>query len=162
MKKFLPSEKEARQEIAEEIEFLRETLDLVRTGKELEEHNRPSEESLSLHGYIVGRCLDSAEDLLLGRPRTPPLTHAEALVEAARFRLLVVTHLTAVLRDESRINALKKPRFSDCNQWIDQQLAADPDAKSPDLWARAPDWITDRIGSERFRKRVTAARKRRK
>jgi hypothetical protein len=58
--------------------------------------------------------------------------------------------------------ARTKPRRQDINDWISRQLRRNPDAKSPALWAEAPDWLTDQIQFGRFEKRVTAVRKMRK
>lgn len=63
-------------------------------------------------------------------------------------------------RDMARQRGTRAPRFPECDEWMDNQLRRQPDVKAPDLWERAPDWITDRIGFDRFCKRVTAARKR--
>lgn len=65
-------------------------------------------------------------------------------------------------RDRNREAGAKKPRRADINDWIVSQLDRSPAAKSPDLWQRAPDWITDQIGERRFAARVTEARKARK
>jgi hypothetical protein len=62
-------------------------------------------------------------------------------------------------RDEKRQAGTKKPRKSKLTEWIESKLSRDPGAKSPQLWADAPQWIEDQIGEDRFKKRVTAARK---
>jgi hypothetical protein len=66
----------------------------------------------------------------------------------------------ALVRDRKRQAGTKKPRRPDIDEWIDRALKRDPDAKSPALWAIAPDSITDQIGEDRFKKRVSSARKR--
>lgn len=53
----------------------------------------------------------------------------------------------------------KKERRPEVTKWITNQLTRRPDSKSPELWADAPEWLTDQIGFDRFSKRVTAARK---
>lgn len=63
------------------------------------------------------------------------------------------------IRDAKRQAGTHKERRPEITEWIDQQLRRDPNAKSPDLWAQAPDWITDDIGERRFAARVSAARK---
>lgn len=55
--------------------------------------------------------------------------------------------------------ARSKSRKPEINDWIATQLQRNPDAKSPALWADAPDDITDQIEFGRFQKRVTAVRK---
>jgi len=62
-------------------------------------------------------------------------------------------------RDQKRQDGTKKERRPDISDWIIRRLGRDPAAKSPALWAEAPEWITDQIGYERFSKRVTGARK---
>jgi hypothetical protein len=62
-------------------------------------------------------------------------------------------------RDDRRQAGTKKERRPGITEWIEQRLAGDSGAKSPQLWADAPEWITDEIGYERFSKRVTKARK---
>lgn len=64
-----------------------------------------------------------------------------------------------VTRDNARQAGTRKSRRPEIDNWIDRQLRADPQAKSPALWERAPEWLTDQIGPDRFAKRVTASRK---
>lgn len=62
-------------------------------------------------------------------------------------------------RDQKRQAGTRKERRPDVTQWIDGQLRTEPNARAPALWARAPEWLTEQIGIDRFRKRVTACRK---
>lgn len=62
-------------------------------------------------------------------------------------------------RDDRRQEGTRKERRPEITQWIEAQLSRRPDAKSPELWRIAPEWLTDQIGEDRFSKRVTAARK---
>lgn len=64
-----------------------------------------------------------------------------------------------VKRDAQRQEGTKKPKRPEVNDWIEKKLKADNGMKSPELWGMAPDWITDQIGIDRFKKRVTAVRK---
>lgn len=82
------------------------------------------------------------------------------LLEEARHGLLNAIYEPMVKRDSERQKGTHKPRFPECDDWMDNQLRRHQGAKSPALWRHAPDWITDRIGYDRFAKRVTAARKR--
>lgn len=52
-----------------------------------------------------------------------------------------------------------KPKRPQINDWIGKQLDRNPVAKCPALWHAAPEWITDDIGIDAFRKRITAVRK---
>jgi hypothetical protein len=63
-------------------------------------------------------------------------------------------------QEHRRREASKRERHPEITAWIRRQLTADPGAKSPDLWGRAPNSIKDVVGEGRFRKRVTAERKR--
>ncbi len=63
------------------------------------------------------------------------------------------------VRDKKRQAGTRKERRPEVTRWIDAQLRHDPHAKSPDLWGRAPEWITEQVGRDRFAKRVTACRK---
>jgi len=65
-------------------------------------------------------------------------------------------------RDKQRQRGTRKPRRPEIDEWFDEQLDRRPGVKSPQLWAEAPDWITDQIEFDRFKKRLTEARKRRK
>lgn len=65
-------------------------------------------------------------------------------------------------RDKKRQDGTRKERRPDITEWIEKKLNGNPAAKSPDLWASAPEWITDQIGYERFSKRVTNVRKAKK
>lgn len=70
-------------------------------------------------------------------------------------------HLESLLlgkRDRKRQAGTRAPRRPDISKWIDKQLAHDPAAKCPALWDKAPSWLTDQIGLDRFRKRVTERR----
>jgi hypothetical protein len=69
------------------------------------------------------------------------------------------TEKVAMKRDDSRQEGTRKERRPEISDWINTQLTRDPDAKSPALWAIAPEWITDVISVDRFSKRVTAGRK---
>ena len=63
-------------------------------------------------------------------------------------------------RDASRQRTVKKPRRPRVDDWIDRQLQRRPDVKAPELYALAPDWLTSDVGLGRFRRRLTAGRKR--
>jgi len=64
-----------------------------------------------------------------------------------------------VARDAKRQAGTRKPRRPDIDEWLNAQLDKDSGAKAPGLWSVAPDWITDAIGEDAFKKRVTVARK---
>lgn len=68
----------------------------------------------------------------------------------------------AGLRDTKRQAGTRQPRRPDIDEWILKQLQRNPCAKSPALWAMAPESITDQVGQGRFSKRVTTARKKMK
>lgn len=66
------------------------------------------------------------------------------------------------LRDANRQAGTRKERRPEITEWIDTELSRNPGAKSPELWAAAPDWLTDQIGYRRFADRVTGRRNTRK
>lgn len=74
-----------------------------------------------------------------------------------RQRLLEVAK--RAVRDSARQAGTRKSPRPEINEWIAKQLKYEPSAKAPELWGRAPGWLTDQIGPERFRKRVTDVRK---
>ncbi|MBS0567105.1 MAG: hypothetical protein JSS59_06780 [Proteobacteria bacterium] len=80
-----------------------------------------------------------------------------AKCDAEKFAKLVLGAGGA--RDKKRQAGTHKKRRPEITTWINTQLDRNPDAKSPALWAAAPDWITDDIGARRFATRVTACRK---
>lgn len=84
-------------------------------------------------------------------------------LHAARWRIeQEVFARPRIERDAKRQAGTHMERRPDVTRWIDGQLIADAFAKSPDLWARAPEWLTEQIGFDRFRKRVTERRKMRR
>jgi hypothetical protein len=66
---------------------------------------------------------------------------------------------SSIVRDQRRQDGTRRPRRPNVDQWIEKKLTGEPNAKSPDLWRAAPEWITDDIGQRAFAARVTAARK---
>lgn len=81
------------------------------------------------------------------------------LIASAERDALYLDAAPRVERDNKRQDGTKKERRPKINEWIRNQLRSNPDAKSPNLWSDAPDWITDQIGYNRFTKRVTGCRK---
>lgn len=51
------------------------------------------------------------------------------------------------------------PKKPDVNKWIRKQLDAGTDETIKELYARAPDYVTDAVGLGRFEKRVAKERK---
>jgi hypothetical protein len=74
-----------------------------------------------------------------------------------RKRLLDTAKRAA--RDAARQEGTKKERRPDITEWISSQLGRDSAIKASELWSRAPEWITEQLGFDRFRKRVSTARK---
>jgi len=69
--------------------------------------------------------------------------------------------MRAIVRDQVRQAGTRKPRepAQGLQKWIDTQVQR-RDETARELWGRAPEWITDAIGFDRFQKRVSDARKR--
>jgi hypothetical protein len=89
---------------------------------------------------------------------------AQLLLEVtqAESRALYLDAAPYVIRDKKRQDGTRKERRPDITEWIDRQLDLTPGAKSPELWAKAPEWITEQIGPRRFALRVTMRRHARK
>jgi hypothetical protein len=117
------------------------TLDPCDARTELAEHRAQSKDALSRGDH-------ARADL-----------HLECM-RLQRFGIVREDFLLPLAAHEhKRLTGSRKPRRPKINAWILTQLAYDPDAKSPDLWRRAPSWITDQIGQRRFANRVTDCRK---
>lgn len=107
--------------------------------------------------------LDEAERMI---PAMSPGPQQKALVIAFRKTLDLADHCVrqalwdpSIIRDMERQKGTRKERRPEINEWIERQLGRQPDAKSPELWEHAPEFITDQISLHRFAKRVTAVRK---
>jgi len=144
----------------EALHKYRRQLEALKTGEGIEDCNRVDPDLMRSHFTMIEKYLDRAEEEL--QKITPEnLDFFHTLIQAAEMRLLIAFYMPHIMRDEKRLLALSKPRFPECDEWMDRQLTRDPDLKSPAAWQRAPDWITDRIEYDRFAKRMTAARKKR-
>lgn len=75
--------------------------------------------------------------------------------EIRREQFLLPLARAGKVVDEAR----RKPKRPELQEWIDKQVAACAGETIKDLWRRAPDWVSDEIGFDRFTKRVAAARK---
>lgn len=80
-------------------------------------------------------------------------------IAQAEFHALYLSAADKVIRDNARQSGTRKPRNPELQAWIDREAKRTPDATAAELWDRAPDWVTDQIGIDRFRKRLSAARK---
>lgn len=106
--------------------------------------------------------LEAVDRLLAaGAPDTPHKREWVRRVQAAAVLAHGRLHASSVERDKRRQAGTSKERRPEITEWLDEQLRRTPEAKSPELWRRAPDWITDQIGERRFAERVTRARKKR-
>lgn len=77
--------------------------------------------------------------------------------EPERFATLVLGKAGARDRNlQASKHHSKRPKL---DAWIARRLQGDPDAKSPELWAEAPEWLTEGIGFRAFAMRVTQQRK---
>lgn len=90
----------------------------------------------------------------------------EAEVQAVALSLTKTFLRPKAARDDKRQAGTRKKRqrWPEVNDWIDAQLRRDPNAKSPDLWQRRPDYIRDPHGCDpisvrTFEARVTERRK---
>lgn len=89
--------------------------------------------------------------------RTHGSTEAEALAAYACILKTVLRPKAA--NEDKRLAGARKKRKAGINDWIAKQLKRDPGASAPALYARAPDFITDYITTQKpFAARVTAVR----
>lgn len=91
------------------------------------------------------------------------LANEESQLTAPRATDGLMTHNSAAervfKRDAARQKGTRAPRQPELQGWIADQVARGTGETAAELWGRAPDWITDVIGFDRFRKRMTAAKK---
>lgn len=85
--------------------------------------------------------------------------HLLADISAAELKALYLDAAPKVIRDNKRQAGTRKERSPKITAWISKRLKNNPDIKSPELWEIAPQFITDDISTDRFRKRVTGVRK---
>lgn len=90
------------------------------------------------------------------------IRHLEFMHTARLFDEREQFLLPLAQRDKKRQDGTRKERRPAITEWIENKLSSDPAAKSPNLWADAPEWITEQIEYERFSKRVTRVRKAKK
>lgn len=114
-------------------------------------------EALRCHPQLI----ETADELAarLKGPRRTADMHLLHDISQAELRALHISASPSVIRDGKRQAGTRKERRPDISDWIDKQLTRNPDAKSPDLWSSAPEWITEQIGDRSFASRVTKRRK---
>lgn len=108
-----------------------------------------------------------AIDALISNNMDAAFRHLEWMLNRQRADNREQFLLPLAQRDEKRQAGTKKPRKPKLTEWIESKLSRKPDATTKELWANAPDWVTNpdhgekdtSIGEHRFGKRVTAARK---
>lgn len=133
----------------------------------------PMEQALAVavtaHGFNLPKFDMRLDKQPPGNLRDFMVIHRHALWEAIAtedhvatlFRLHEMAKWQALDRDTKLQTGVHQKRRLEVMAWIDKQLAADAGVKAPELWSRAPRWITDQVGQRRFAARVTACRKRR-
>jgi len=84
-----------------------------------------------------------------------------AILQAEQIALYLDSE-KKVARDNRRQAGTHKERRPAVTKWIAKQLDRNPSAKCPALWSTAPEWLTEQIGLDSFKKRVTAERKKRR
>lgn len=116
-------------------------------------------ERLRVHPQLVA----SADKLAAKLEKTGGNASDRVLAEiaAAEHSALYLVAAPQAKRDKARQDGTKKPRepVAGLQAWIDAQVKRATGETAGQLWERAPEWLTDAIGFDRFRKRVTAARK---
>lgn len=76
---------------------------------------------------------------------------------ALRWNALVNRHATQAGKKLDK--ARRRPKNTKINDWIRKQLDARAGETIKELYARAPDYVTDAVGSHAFEKRVASERK---
>ena len=160
-----------REELAEVRERLEEIQqNAIETNPEYVRHERQFPGRIAkFMDQAVGH-LDEAERMIAAMGPSP---QQKALRIAFNQTLQLADHCvrqalwdSSIQRDILRQKGTRKPRRPEINEWIERQLRRQPDAKSPELWNRAPEWITDQdhhdvaIKYEAFARRVTNTRDR--
>lgn len=79
-------------------------------------------------------------------------------IAQAELRALYADAAPRVIRDNRRQDGTRTPRRPEVDAWIGGAIKRTPNATRDELWAAAPEWITDDIGLDRFKKRVSKVR----
>lgn len=145
----------------EAIGRLRLKLEALKNGEGIPESRQGTPEQMRGHYRWIETYLNRAEEELENL-RSENLDFVKVLIHAAEYRWVIALYTPHIMSDEKRLAGLRKPRKPEIDKWMDRQLSRDSELKSPEAWRRAPEWITDDIGYDRFAKRMTKARKRRK
>jgi hypothetical protein len=113
---------------------------------------------------LEAQLVNGSAEIIVNGKRKLNRRLMEELAAAERDALYLAA-APAAIRDRKRQAGTRKPRGPrnpEVDSWIDAQLKNRPDATAPDLYERAPSWLSAMVRRERFAKRVTAARKRRR
>lgn len=158
----------SREELDREREWFEKAQANISNNPEFSRNEERSPGQVADYMDEAANYLDEAESII---PALVPGPQQKSLW-VAFLKTLDLAHRSiyralrdpSISRDDVRQAATKKPRRPEINDWIKRQLLRQPDAKSPDLWNRAPDWITDQdhfdqaIKFAAFARRVTTVR----
>ena len=116
-------------------------------------------EALRRHPELI-ELADSLAARLVG-PRKRADMHLMHDIAQAEHRALYLAAAPSSIRDRARQAGTRKPRETvpGLQDWIAKQVQRRTGETAHDLWNRAPEEFTEAIGFDRFRKRVSRARK---
>lgn len=156
-----------REQLTGVRDWFEEVQDAIRNNPEYARNEQRAPGRIAHLMDQAASYLDDAECMI---PALTPSPQQKALWVAFRKTLdLAYRSMSRALRDPSitrddvRQEGTRKLRHPEINEWIEQQLHRQPDAKSPVLWDRRPEYISDPreyepIQFEAFARRVTAVR----
>lgn len=129
---------------------------------ELMEYNSPRRriERLRRHAQLVSSADRLDRELIRLSGSADHRLHAE--IASAEQQALYLDAAPKVIRDQVRQAGTRKERRPEITEWIDGRLALRLDENAAAMWAAAPEWLRDKIGIDRFKKRITKCKKRRK
>ena len=141
-------------------------------------------DAMKAHGIDIGETMNTL-DLACGQPGIPPdeeialaeiaLQHSADMFAAGKLSQAIqfgrearalagslskeLSLVPEVLRNRARDAGTRKPRNVPLQEAINKLVERNSTLTAKELWQQAPGEITDQIEFERFRKRVTEARR---
>ena len=101
------------------------------------------------------QSVDSGNALL----RELSMTEGQRAFDCGKLLHTKMTLDPEVSRDRARQAGTRKPRNDELQTGVNRLVARFPDLSATELWQKASTDIQDQIGFDRFRKRVTEARR---
>lgn len=102
---------------------------------------------------------DESLRLFLAGETLAAMWAGQAMWEAAASVAYAIRDKEPLFRDYARQEGTQKPKNAPLQEAISKLVMRHPRLTAKELWQEASSEVTDQIGFERFRKRVTEARK---